>query len=52
MDYVAKINEIESELKELDVDVKSETGEMKNLLQQRILALERTRLLLYRHAHH
>ena len=49
MDYVAEINEIESELNDLKVDVKSATGVREELLNQRILGMEKTRLDLYKH---
>jgi len=43
MDYAAEINDIESELKELEeMEIKS-TGQEKTFLNQRIIALENTR---------
>ena len=41
MDYEDKINDIESELKELKVDVKSATGEREHDIRQQIIELEK-----------
>jgi hypothetical protein len=49
MNYPAKIEEIESELAELKVTVKSATGDDKHYINQRIIALENTRTELYKH---
>lgn len=47
MDYLAKINQIESELVELKDEVKSATGEQEHVINQRVIALENKRGKLY-----